>query len=357
MKLVQLTEKETIEIKDVPARREPEHNELLIEPLIVGLTGVDAFRYRKGAPVKDGFRTPHIPGSECVGRVVSVGRGVDSSLIGKRVVASPISPCLRCEWCEEGNQHLCPHARVLGRPPVPGVLQERFTWPVAQCAVVPDELSTELAVHLAPLSQAIYTIEMSRLPIMGSVAVVGCGHLGLLLIEALRATRGGKILAVDILEYRREAALRHGATVACDPWTAPEIVSDWPRSGVDVAIDVSNASEGSRTAVQLTRLGGRVLVAGLPNDNRIIINAIEARDKELDLQFVRRPHASMQQAVDLMLSGKMNRAEEIITHRFPLDEIEEAYRLVRKAEDEVVKVLIDMPASGREYTKGVSRKL
>lgn len=342
MRVVQLTNPEKIEIRDVPARREAEPQELLLRPLLVGLTGTDVLRFRKGAPLSNGFRHPHIPGSEFVAQVMAVGRGVECHFEGARVVGNPISPCLTCEWCLNGKQHLCPNARMLGRPPVNGALQGLFSWPAAQCVVVPPEIPNELAVLMMPLSMAIHISDLAAVRVMDRVAVVGCGHLGLLLIEVLRAAGAGEIIGVDPLDYRREAAIAHGATQVIHPFEERPGTEHWRRAGVDVAIDVSNASEGPREAISLTRLGGKVLLAGIPADNRILFSAEEARHKELTVQFVRRPHKTLARAVALLRTGRLASTAGIVTHHLPLAEIAEGFRLLKTQQDRVIKVIIDM---------------
>ncbi|MBI1290822.1 alcohol dehydrogenase catalytic domain-containing protein, partial [bacterium] len=316
MKVVHLTSPETVAVRDVPARREAGAKELLLEPLIVGLTGSDATLFRRGAPAVDGFRQPHIPGSEFVARVVGIGRGVDARLLGARVVANPVSPCLQCEWCSEGSQNLCPNVRILGLPPVHGAMQQRFSWPASLCVPVPEEIPDELAILLLPLSVAIHAADRSQLQVMGTAAVVGCGHLGLTLIRTLLSMGVRDILAVDLIEYRRRAALEQGARYALTAHDAEELVRCWRRGGVDAAFDTSNASEGCRTAVTLTQIGGRVLIVGAPADNRIIFNAYDARRKELAIQFVRRPHDTLWRAVKLMQTGSLAGIERLITHQF-----------------------------------------
>ncbi len=117
----------------------------------------------------------------------------------------------------------------------------------------------------------------------------------------------------------------------------------WKRSGVDIAIDISNASEGAREAASLTRYGGKVFLAGTPTENRVILNAIEARDKELSIQFVRRPHDTFERAVELLRNGNLGDVSRIITHRLPMDNVAEAYRIIRKYDEEALKVVIEMP--------------
>lgn len=342
MKVVHLTTPETIAVRDIPARREAAPREVLLEPLVVGISGTDSQHYRRGAPLKDGFRHPHILGTECVARVVAVERGIDPGLLGRRVVLDPVSPCHRCEWCADGLHALCPNARTLGCPPVQGALQQRLSWPAALCTPVPETMDDLLAVLTVPVAFVSQIIENSALPFMGRVAVVGCGHLGLIAIRVLRARGVGQIIAVDPLGWRREVALETGATVAMEPLEAME-VGKTPGRGVHVAIDLSNSSESSRTAVALARRGGRVVIGGIPLDNRVLIDAREARQKALTVQFARRPYNTMRRALELLDSGLVAGIERVITHTFPLDEVAEAFRMLRRTEDNIIKAVIMMP--------------
>lgn len=344
MKVVYLNRPETVEIRDVPVRCEAGAGEVLVQPRCVGLSGHEGLRYKKGPDVRDGFLPPHVPGSEFVADVVAVGRGVGPNLRGRRIVANPISPCFKCEWCVEGHHNLCPNVRILGEAPVAGALQQRLTWPASLCTVVPSKIPDHVAVLLVQLANAIHIIDMAQLRPMESCAVLGCGHLGLLLIKALRASGAGRIMGVEMHEYRRKAALAHGADVAVTPVQAIELVKMWKRSGVDVAIDVSNAAEACRLAVELVRIGGRAMMAASPRDNRVLFNAYEARLKQVTLQFVRRPHDTFARAAEMMASGRLGDLESIITHKFELEDIDTAFRTVVQMRDELIKAVVQMPA-------------
>jgi L-iditol 2-dehydrogenase len=343
MKVVHLTTPETIEVRDLPARRETGAGELLVEPLVVGISGTDSLHYRRGAPLVDGFRHPHVPGTECVARVVGVDRGVHRKLLGQRVVIDPVSPCLKCEWCSDGQKHLCPNARTLGCPPVMGAMQQRFSWPSKLCVPVPDDMSDELAVLATPLGLAVNFVELARIPFMGAAAVVGCGHLGLLVIKVLRARGAGEIIAVDPLAYRRRTALEMGADVALDPLEAIEHARAMRGGGVHLAIDVSNASESARTAVSMARRGGQVLIGGIPLDNRVLFDAREARQKALTVNFTRRPHNILERVLRLMQSPQMEGIEQIVTHIVTLEDVPKVFRMIRRVEDEIVKAVVQMP--------------
>ncbi|MCC5876432.1 MAG: alcohol dehydrogenase catalytic domain-containing protein [Candidatus Sumerlaeia bacterium] len=343
MKVVHLTTPETVELFDLPARRETGAGELLVEPLVVGISGTDALHYRRGAPLTDGFRHPHIPGTECVARVVGVDRGVHKKLLWQRVVLDPVSPCMKCEWCRDGQKTLCPHARTLGCPPVMGAMQQRFSWPSALCVPIPDDMPDELAVLATPLSLAAHFLEVARFPFMGSAAVVGCGHLGLLTIKVLRARGAGEIIAIDPIGYRRRAAVSMGADKAFDPIEAIDYARSSKSGGVHLAIDVSNASESSRTAVAVSRRGGQVLIGGIPLDNRVLFDAREARQKALTVNFTRRPHNTLARSLRLRQSPQMEGVEATITHLLSLEEVPDAFRMIRRMEEDVIKVVIQMP--------------
>lgn len=343
MKVVHLTTPETLEVRDIPARRETGAGELLLQPLAVGISGTDSLHYRLGAPLADGFRHPHIPGTECVARVVGVDRGVHKALLGRRVVVDPVSPCLKCDTCREGHRSLCPHARTLGCPPVMGAMQQRFSWPSDLCIPLPEQLSDELAVLAIPLSLAAHFVEVARIPFMGSAAIAGCGHLGLLTIRALRARGAGEILAIDPLASRRARALDMGADRALEPFEAIEYARGRKGGGFHLSIDVSNASESCRTAVGVTRRGGEVLIGGIPLDNRVLFDAREARQKALAVRFVRRPQNTMEHSLRLLASPAMEGVESLVTHLFDLDDAPEAFRMIRRMEDDIVKAVIQMP--------------
>lgn len=343
MKIATLIGPEKLEVRDTPARREPGFGEVLVEPICVGLSGHDGLRFKSGPPVKDGYLAPMVLGSEFVARVVAMGRGVDPSLKGKRVVGNPVSPCFKCHWCLEGDHNLCPHVRILGVSGAIGALQQRFSWPAALCTPVPDEISNHAAVLLIQLANAVHIIDLANLKPMANCAVIGCGHLGLILIRALRAAGAGKILAVDLLDYRKETALSYGADHAIDPDYAREWVEELPRRGVDIAIDVSNASEACRLAMNLIRVGGRVMMSSAPKDNRVLFNAQEARLKQAAIQFVRQPHGSFERAVEWMSSGLIGDLEGMITHCFPLEKASEALTAIIRVNDDLIKAIIDMP--------------
>lgn len=343
MKVVHLTTPETIEVRDLPARRETGAGELLLQPLAIGISGTDSLHYRLGAPLRDGFRHPHIPGTECVARVVGVDRGVDKALLGRRVVVDPVSPCMKCDLCRDGRKPLCPHARTLGCPPVMGAMQQRFSWPSDLCIPLSEDLSDELAVLAIPLSLAAHFVELAPIPFMGSAAVVGCGHLGLLTIKTLRARGAGEILAIDPLSPRRNRALAMGADHALEPFEALEYARGRKSGGFHLSIDVSNASESCRTAVGVARRGGQVLIGGIPLDNRVLFDAREARQKALAVQFVRRPHNTMERTMRLLASPAMEGVESIVTHLFDLDDAPTAFRMIRRLEDDIVKAVLLMP--------------
>jgi L-iditol 2-dehydrogenase len=153
---------------------------------------------------------------------------------------------------------------------------------------------------------------------------VGCGPIGLLILQVLHAAGAGEILAVDPLAHRREAAARlgaarTGASVAEIPaWTAGE--------GAPLVVEATNSPDGMRDAVLAARIGGRIVLVGIPDGDVYTLSAAEARRRALKIKFARRMGEVYRQAITLLASGKVDVAS-IVSHTFSLEETPEAFRL------------------------------
>jgi L-iditol 2-dehydrogenase len=145
-----------------------------------------------------------------------------------------------------------------------------------------------------------------------SAGVFGCGPIGLLLIQALRAVGCGPIVATDPLAHRRAAALAHGADVAAEPGSR-----DLPV--IDVAFEVAGEDGAVADAIDHVRAGGRVVLAGIPGSDTVVIPAAAARRKGLSLLLVRRmAPTDLTRALRMAESG-MVALPSLITDRYPLE--------------------------------------
>ncbi|MFC5382098.1 zinc-dependent alcohol dehydrogenase [Aquipuribacter nitratireducens] len=246
MKAVCLTAPRRVVVMDVP---EPDvgPGEVLVQVRAVGLCGSDltVFDGDKAVPA-----TPWVLGHECGGTVVSVGAGVDASLVGRTVVVEPNVPCRSCGACRESRTSLCPHRRILGMN-VPGVLAERVVVPGDHAWPVPDDWPPQLLALVEPLAVAVAAVRRAGLVGGEDVAVVGGGALGLQLCLALVAA-GHSPSVVDLDPARVAAAETIGARAHDDT------------RRYDVVLETAGAPGAVAGAVELAKPGGRVVLMGLP---------------------------------------------------------------------------------------------
>ncbi len=150
---------------------------------------------------------------------------------------------------------------------------------------------------LEPLGVALHSVDLGHLPFGGTASVVGCGPIGLLLIAVLKAGGASSVLAIEPLAHRREAASRYGADVVAEPGSLD--LRELTGFGVDVAFEAAGTGEGVRLAVESARPGGRVVLAGIPSDDKITLQASVARRKGLTIAMVRRMNHVYPRAISL----------------------------------------------------------
>jgi len=171
---------------------------------------------------------------------------------------------------------------------------------------------------LEPLGVAIHSADLGHLPFAGTASVIGCGPIGLLLIQVLKAAGASSVLAVETLAHRREAAARLGA----DQVYEPAAVLD--EAGVDVAFEAAGNDDAVGLAMASVRPGGRVVLAGIPDDDVIRFGASLARRKGLTIAMVRRMNEVYPRAIGLAERGVVD-LSSVVTSRFGLDDVQEAF--------------------------------
>jgi L-iditol 2-dehydrogenase len=241
------------------------------------------------------------------------------------VIVEPANPCGVCDQCRAGNDNLCPAVRFCGHAPTNGGLCTLMAWPQRLLLPIPDSVVGDDVGLLEPLGVALHAIDLGHVRAGMSAGVFGAGPIGLLLIRALRAARIGRILATDVLPHRVEAALASGADEAYLVPTdgLPEGIATWPK--VDVAFETAGEDGALESSNFAVRLGGRVVVVGIPSTNRHAFTARYARGKGLTLAFSRRMKAiHMLRAIELADHGLV-RFDGLISATYPLAEGAKAF--------------------------------
>jgi L-iditol 2-dehydrogenase len=235
------------------------------------------------------------------------------------VAVDPAIPCNRCERCREGNHNLCPTVRFAGHGATDGGLQEYVSWPDTLLYPVPDRFSAATVALLEPLGVALHALDLGHLSYGGSVAVVGCGPIGLMLVQAARAAGASRVVAVEPLHQRLEAATACGSEVALRPGEVAGYGHE-----VDVAFEVAGNDEAVHLALGLVRPGGQVVLAGIPDDDKTSFPAAVARRKGVTIRLVRRMKDAYPRAIELVRRGVFD-LDMLVSDRFALDDVEKAF--------------------------------
>src|SRR3954462_11583862 len=187
----------------------------LVRVTDVGLCGSDLHWFEEGGIGDSRLSWPVVPGHE-IGGIVHEG-----PLAGTPVAVDPAIPCGTCPSCTRGHRNLCPHVAFAGHGTIDGGLRELMAWPTELLHPLPPALDTTGGAVLEPLGVAIHALDLGHLRPACTIAVLGCGPIGLLLLQAALASGATAALAVDPLAHRREEAVRRGATLALAPEEVP----------------------------------------------------------------------------------------------------------------------------------------
>jgi L-iditol 2-dehydrogenase len=292
----------------------------LVRVTAVGICGSDLHWWGEAGIGDARLTAPLVLGHEAAGVIVGGPRD------GERVAIDPAIPCGACRSCRDGYRNLCSRMRFAGHGRQDGMLREFVTWPSELLHPLPDALNDADGSLLEPLGVAIHALDLGHVRLGASVAVVGCGPIGLLLVQVLRAAGAGQVTAFEPLPHRREAAAQLGADVVAEPARAKHLAAQRERidEGVDVAFEMAGTNDGVQVAVDVARPGGRVVLGGIPSDDQTTFQASVARRKGLTIAMVRRMNEVYPRAIRLA-AGKRVDLAPLVTHRFPLNEAAAAF--------------------------------
>jgi L-iditol 2-dehydrogenase len=298
------------------AAPEPATGELLLRVTAVGLCGSDLHWFAEGRIGDAVLDHPLVLGHEFVGTVAGGPRA------GERVALDPANACGRCAPCTAGEEHLCVACRFAGNGPTDGALRTLMAWPERLAYPLPDAVTDVEAALLEPLGVALHALDLGRAGPGMAAGVFGCGPLGLLLVQLLRLVGAGVVVATDPLRHRVSAAEAMGATHA---YAERRVGEDDMPGALDVAFEVAGDDEAVAGAVDTLRPGGRLVLVGIPSDDRTSFTASTARRKGLTLSLCRRMKPTdLPRAIRLAESGRVELAP-FVTERYPLSRGREAF--------------------------------
>jgi L-iditol 2-dehydrogenase len=316
--------------------RDGRPGEVLVEIAAVGLCGSDLHYYKDGGIGSAIIRDPFVPGHEFGGWLCEDDAGLGFKR-GALVAVDPNQSCGRCDWCREGHHNLCPNVAFIGAPPIDGAMTERLWVPRSQIVPLPEGMDALEAVMLEPLGVAIHAVDLARPRLLERVAILGAGPIGLLILQVLKVAGAGEILVIEPLAHRRAMAERLGASRV---GAAVEEIAGWTAGeGCPLVMEATNNPIGLRDAVRAARIGGRIVLVGIPDGDTYGFPAAEARRRALKIKFARRMGEVYPRAIDLVASRRVDVAS-LVTHRVGLEATPGVFAALADNEPGFVKALI-----------------
>ena len=313
---------------------EPRPGEVLVRVGMAGLCGTDYRIWTGDRPVQ----YPRVLGHEFVGRVEAVGREVDGARVGDRVAIEPNYSCGVCPLCREGNRNLCLARTAVGID-VDGCFAELVRVPARCCWPAPAGVADEDLLMTEPLAVIVRAVARGAVQPNESAAVVGAGTLGLLALQVLRGL-GARVLVVSRSD--RRFALAHdlgaAATHAVDAGALDAAARAFSgREGVDVVIETAGTAAAVAHALALVRPAGRIVLTGLPHEpTPVAFFSVVRREVTITGSMIYQDE--FPEAMRLVADGIV-RTRQLVTHRFGLDALGEAFVAHRRPDSIKVAVL------------------
>ncbi len=279
-------------------------------------------------------------GHEIAGEVVETGHKVGELAIGDAVAVEPVINCGSCHFCLRGQYHLCTQISFQYRAGQGG-FAPYFVVPARYAHRLPPGLSLAEGALVEPLSVAVHAVKKAGLQFGDRVAVFGAGPLGLMVLMLARLA-GAEVVVVDVNENRLRMAEKLGAAAGLNNQEIDTVaeITRWSGSlGADAAFEVVGLELTLRQALQALRKGGQGVVMGLFETAQIALPANIFVQKEISLSGAQGYNWDFQESLALLRQRDVD-LEPLITHTFPLEEVQKAFDLLMMPGHDAVKVVV-----------------
>jgi L-iditol 2-dehydrogenase len=342
MKAMMLTGIRQMEMMDVPDVAIKSDTDVLIKMKAVGVCGSDVHYYNTGRIGSQVVEFPYAVGHECAGVVEAAGKDVTDLKPGDRIAIDPAISCHKCDQCLSGRHHTCRELLFLGCPgQLPGCLSEYIVMPRECCYKISDSMSFEQAAISEPLAIGVYAVKKS-IPMKGAdIGILGSGPIGLSVLLPAKMQGAAKVYVTDKIDSRLDVAKKCGADWCGNP-DKQDVVADITAKEpllLDVVFECCGQQEAIDQAIELLKPGGKLVMIGIPEVDRISFSIDQIRRKEICIQNIRRQIGCVQDALDMIDNG-LN-VDIMATHKFKFDQTKQAFYLVAAYKDGVVKAMIE----------------
>lgn len=323
------------------AKPVPGPGEVLVRVRACSVCGSDLHYWHEGRIGAVTVTGDFTPGHEFAGEVVEGSGAAHGLPDGTLVAVDPAQPCGACYWCHAGDAHLCPHMTFVGAPPTPGGMAEYVAVPASTVYPVPEGFTPAQAALLEPLGVALHALDLARMRPGTRLAVLGAGTIGLYVLMLARISGASHVSVIEPLAYRRAKALELGAAAAY-PDVASYLAAEahTPTRGADVVVEATTSPDGPRHAARAARIGGRVVLVGIPDGDEFSLTASEVRRKGLTFLLSRRMGHIYPRVIQLVADGLID-VNAIVTHTLPLSQVRDAFELMDGYHGGVLKVVLE----------------
>ncbi len=319
-----------LELKDVP---EPKcgPTDILIRVRHAGVCGTDLHIAEWDEWAQGRLKPPVVVGHEFAGEVVEVGKQAQGQFQpGQLVTAEGHIVCGHCRQCRTGNGHICQKTQIIGVDR-DGAFAELIAMPSTNVMTL-DGIPTTTGAVMDPMGNAFHTVLSPDLA-GSTVFVLGCGPIGCFAVGIARAAGAAKVIASDVNPVRLELARSMGAGVlinAAKEEVVARVMSETCGDGADLVCEMSGHPSALKQALQASRLGGRVHLLGIPKGDVPLDLANDLIFKGVTVYGVvgRKMYETWHQMRSFLSSGLLD-PTPVITHKFPLERMDDALAAIR----------------------------
>ncbi len=310
-------------------------DEVLVRVKATSICGTDVHIYDWNEWAAAKVKPPLVMGHEFAGEVVELGKDVKGLVVGDSVSGETHIPCHRCEQCKTGNLHICENLRLRGVDSQ-GCFADYVALDEATAWHNDRSLPYELASAQEPLGNAMHAVFTGGGVEGKTVAVFGCGPIGIASVAVCCQSGAERVFAVDISDYRLKLARDFGASSVVNSKTVnpvKEIMSQTNGRGVDVFLEMAGVPETIRQGLKVLRAGGRACMLGLPSQPVELDFANDIVGKMVDMHGIygRRIFESWYLVASYLRSGKID-LSKLITHRMKLSDYHKAFEIMKSGQ-------------------------
>ncbi|MGA9039221.1 MAG: L-threonine 3-dehydrogenase [Terriglobales bacterium] len=327
------------EIREVKV---PEYGptEVLVKVKVASICGTDLHIYNWDRWAQKRIHPPLIPGHEFCGEVVAYGNEVTSVKEGDFVSAEMHVACGKCVQCRTGEAHICQNVKIIGVDSN-GAFAEYVVIPESNIWKLDPAIPQEYASILDPLGNAVHSVLAGEIAAK-TVAITGCGPIGLFSIAVARAVGAAQVFAIEVNEHRRRLAKEMKADFVIDPSKEDAraiVMKQTDGLGVDVVLEMAGHPDAIRTAFNIVRSGGRISLLGLTSKPISLNFSEDIIFKGITVQGIngRRMYQTWYQMTALLKNGKLD-LHPVITDRMAMKDFSKA--MDRLKTGEASKILV-----------------